>query len=225
MDGLFDLHQFLKFLHILAFVLWLGVDLGVYYAARYVADPRLATDERLRFLKLLMTLDMYPRSMLILTLPLGFQLASNLALIAVPDGTVALLWLVALAWFGLMWAVHSAGASPGAELLKRIDLGIRWTVLAGLALVGLWSLAAGRPVSEPWLAIKLVCFAGVIGLGLLLRGCVAQWVQGFALLATDKSQADTLIGQARTVGARYAMALWSLLVVMGYLGTMKPYVG
>jgi uncharacterized membrane protein len=224
MDGLFDPHQFFKFLHILAFVLWLGADLGVYHAARYVADGSLATDERLRFLKLLMALDMYPRSMLILMLPLGFQLASNLALIRVPDGAIALFWLIGLAWFGLMWAVHSAGSTPGGRVLKAIDLGLRWVVLALLLVAGLWSLATGRPITEPWLAIKLICFAGVIGLGLLLRGSVADWMRGFALLATDKPKGDTIIADARLIASRYALTLWGLLVVMGYLGTMKPFI-
>jgi hypothetical protein len=51
-----------QYLHILLFVYWLGADLGVFLAARYVARTDLSLDERLRFLDLLLKIDMGPRS-------------------------------------------------------------------------------------------------------------------------------------------------------------------
>ena len=43
-------------------------------------------------------IDLVPRSCLILLLPLGLQLASNLQLIALPAGSMALIWAAGIAW-------------------------------------------------------------------------------------------------------------------------------
>ena len=50
-----------QYAHILLFVYWLGADLGVSVASRYVARADLPLDERLRFLELLLKVDMGPR--------------------------------------------------------------------------------------------------------------------------------------------------------------------
>jgi hypothetical protein len=219
---MFDPHLMLVFLHIVGFVLWLGADLGVFYAARYVADGTLPLDERYRFLSLLMTLDMFPRSMLIIMLPLGLQLAVNLQMLRIDSGAMLFVWLGAAAWFSLMWAGHH---KPQLQALKQLDLGVRWLVLAGLVGVGFAALFGFGVEAERWIAVKMLAFAAVIALGLLLRGCVAQWMQGFALQASDKPRGDALIAAGRATGARFALLLWGFLLFMAYLGVMKPYLG
>lgn len=220
---LIDGHQLLKFLHILGFVYWLGGDLGVYVAARFVANGALPTEERLRFLSLLMTLDMFPRSMLILMLPMGFQLGVNLALIELPAEAMTAIWLGAALWFVLMWAAHGRERTPLGATLKNVDLAVRSGVMVALAGIALLSLTNAWPIIAAWVAVKVLLFALVIGLGLLLRAVVARWVTGFGLLATDKPAGDALIASAQITGARYARLLWSLLIVMGLLGTLKPF--
>lgn len=219
MLDLLDWHQLLKFVHILGFVLWLGGDLGVYVAARYVANGALALDERMRFMELLMTLDMFPRAMLILMLPVGLQLGVNLALIAMPALLMPLIWLLALVWFILMWRSH--GGSSG--LLRNVDLAVRGAVMTLLAAVALLSLVYGWPVVAPWLALKMLLFSAVIALGLLLRGVVKRWMTGFSLQESDKATGDAIIVSAHHAGARYARLLWALLILMGLLGTLKPF--
>jgi hypothetical protein len=221
-DVFFDSHLIVSFLHIVAFVYWLGGDLGVYVAAKYVADGKLPFDERMRFMQLLMTLDMFPRSCLILMLPLGFHLASDLAIINLSAAALLLIWLAAGAWFALMWLAHMKERAPSGPMLKKIDLGVRYVVLIVLLALGLWSLLRGTPVSEPWLALKLVAFAGVMTLGLLLRGCVTVWIQGFRLIPTDPDAGNALVTQGRLTAKRYALMLWALLLIMGFLGTVKP---
>ena len=58
-----------QYFHILLFVYWLGADLGVFLASRYVARADLPTPERLRFLEMLLKVDMGPRTALILMMP------------------------------------------------------------------------------------------------------------------------------------------------------------
>ncbi|MEO0410638.1 MAG: hypothetical protein AAF221_02200 [Pseudomonadota bacterium] len=207
--------------HVLLFVFWLGADFGVYYSAKYVARADLSKAERLRFLELLMRLDMYPRSSLILMLPVGFTLAhlAGWANVSVP--VLAAIWATGATWFILMWSVHK---NPQAIVLKRLDLGVRWAFISGLiALAGI-SLGAGVWTDQVWLSLKLVLFAGVIGLGLLLRGSVALWIKGFGLLESDPDAGNALVAKGHKEATRFAHTLWLLLVVMAFLGIAKPLI-
>ena len=212
----------MRFLHILIFVYRLGGDIGVYMAAGYVARGDLAYEERMRFLQLLLKLDMVPRYCLILMLPVGFQLATSLGYIVLPDVGMSLIWLAAAAWLALVVVVHKHERTPLGEKLKKLDLGVRYVVLFALLIAGVISLVSSHPVSTPWLAVKLILFAGVMTLGLLLRLCVGKWIAGFRLLNEDKEKAEALITEGRNTAANYARMLWALLIIMGFLGVTKP---
>jgi hypothetical protein len=220
MDVFFDSHLILNYLHILGMVYWLGADLGVYYASRYVADATLPTPERLRFAQLLLRLDVFPRTALILMLPIGFHLADQLALIALPRWGMSAIWLAALGWFALLWMGHG---KPAETWLAKADWLVRLFLVGLLAGTGVFSLWLQTPIQEPWLAMKLVLFAGVIALGLTLRQVVAQWRRGFALLDSDAEAGNGLIAASQKRGARQAQTLWALLILMGFLGSVKPF--
>lgn len=209
----------LTFFHVLLFVFWLGADLGVYYSAKYVARSDLEKPERLRFLELLLRVDMYPRSTLILMLPVGFSLAQVAGWAVMPAAALIGVWVAGLAWFVLMWSVHK---KPQALGLKKLDVMVRYSVIA--ALIGLAGLSFAKGVwsDQAWLAIKLVLFAAVMGLGLLLRGSVALWIQGFSLLEKDADAGNALIHKGHKEATRFAHTLWLLLIVMAFLGIAKP---
>lgn len=211
----------LNFFHILLFVYWLGGDLGVFYTAKYVARPDLSKPERLRFLELLMKVDMFPRMALVLMLPLGFTLAALRGSIALDGFGIVAIWVAGLLWFAMMLAEHSEGAPAW---LKRLDLGVRYGLLAGLAGLGILSLVIDAPIAEAWLAIKVVLFAVIIGLGLSLRAVVIDWVRGFGLLDSDPDEGNRLIVKGREAGALRALSLWACLILMAFLGVVKPVV-
>jgi hypothetical protein len=209
----------LTFFHVILFVFWLGADLGVYYSAKYVARGDLEKPERLRFLELLLRIDMYPRSTLILMLPVGFSLAQVSGWAEFPVSILAAIWAVGIAWFALMWSVHK---KPQALGLKKLDVAVRWAVMAGLLALSVLSLATGAWTSQAWLSIKLILFAGVMGLGLLLRGSVALWIQGFGKLESDQDAGNALIRKGHKEATRFAHTLWLLLCIMAFLGVAKP---
>jgi len=215
-----SLGSWLAFFHILLFVFWLGADLGVFYSAKYVARSDLSKAERLRFLDLLMRLDMYPRSTLILMLPVGASLAQANGWGQVSTAVMVEIWGAALAWFVLMWASHKR---PQDTWLKTLDLGLRYGVIGVLTVVAAFSFYQGTWTDQAWLSIKLLLFAGVIGLGLLLRGSVTLWMRGFALLDSDADAANQLIQQGHTSAQRFAHTLWLLLILMALLGVAKPF--
>lgn len=209
----------LTFFHVLLFVFWLGADLGVYYSAKYVARGDLSKPERLRFLELLLRIDMYPRSTLILMLPVGFSLAQVSGWAEFPAAALAAIWAFGIAWFVLMWSVHK---KPQALGLKKLDVAVRWAVMAGLLALAALSLSTGAWTSQAWLSIKLVLFAAVMGLGLLLRGSVALWIQGFGKLESDPDAGNALIHKGHKAATRFAHTLWLLLCIMAFLGVAKP---
>lgn len=220
-----DAHGILIFVHIVLMSYWLGGDLGVFLAANRVADPALPFDERMRFMKLLMILDMAPRTALVLMLPVGFHMAVNIGLITLPGWALGIIWASSVAWLVLTWVVSLSEGKLESSPLPKLDLWTRYLVLGALIALGILSLATGAPIFANWLAVKLLLFAGIITLGLLLRGAVAKWVIGFGRLAAEGStpEIEAIIGGARKTAARQALLLWGLVLVNGFLGVTQPF--
>ena len=212
----------LKFVHIVLFAYWLGADLGVYFAAHYVARADLEPAERLRFLGLLAKLDMGPRTALILMLPVGIHLGHLLGLIGLSGTLLALIWLVASGWLALTWYLYLAGARADA-MLRRIDFLLRVAVIFSTILAGITSLAGIGPVATGWLAVKFILFGGVVACGLMLRRTLRDWQRGFANLGTaGHDAANALIHPSAQTSHPWAYALWALLLTLAFLGTVKP---
>ena len=96
----------LKLAHLLLFVYWLGGDIGVFYSARYVRDRTLSREARLVAVKIMGWIDQIPRYCLVLMLPVGYTLARDIGVVQLPDIFMTGLWVVALAWLGMVWAIH-----------------------------------------------------------------------------------------------------------------------
>jgi hypothetical protein len=213
-----------QYVHILLFVYWLGADLGVFFAARYVARADLALDERLRFLELLLKVDMGPRTALILIIPVGFTLAGELGVVPFVDGWLPAIWLFCVAWLGLAWTLYLSPRGAAAATLQRVDRIVRQVVILLFLGLGIASLVGDGPIVAPWLAAKFVLFAGVVTIGLILRGVIREWVAGFAALRKGEhlDAANTMITRAHHRATRLAIALWVLVAATAFLGVTKP---
>jgi hypothetical protein len=221
-----------QYVHILLFVYWLGADLGVFLAARYVARADLPLAERLRFLDLLLKIDMGPRTALILMVPVGATLALKLGVADFLAGWLPLAWLASMAWLALAWLVALRPQHTSAAIWTSIDRAVRVAVATGFVAVGATSLLTGAPVFAPWLAVKLLLFGGVVTLGLLLRGVLRDWAAGFGSLrhAADGDSVAAAAANARIAAAQaratpYAMLLWLLVAAIAFLGVAKPVLG
>ena len=64
-----DFKDVLIFFHIILFVYWLGADLGVYYASKFVVKPELSIDARGMAAKIMEFVDLSPRVAIVLFLP------------------------------------------------------------------------------------------------------------------------------------------------------------
>lgn len=210
--------------HILLFAYWLGADLGVFYGAKVMARPGLSFEDRMRVREVVQVVDMAPRSALILMLPVGFQLATAWGS-PVTGGWLAALWAVAAGWFLLMWGVHLRAGRPGGEMLRRSDLAVRYVACATLIGAGLYALLTDRLFQPDWLALKVLLFGLVIASGIALRIVGAPW--GPAMLALkeggDVEAAEASIWATRQRVSVVVLFLWTLLFVLSFLGTTKPF--
>jgi hypothetical protein len=211
----------LTLLHVLILVYWLGGDLGAFYGSSFLTDPKRTLPERTMALKILNNVDMAPRTALILALPTGFGLACAKGWLTLPAYVPLLVALVCLVWLALAWSVHlSHGGNPG---IKRIDIAIRWVVLAVLFAAGGLGLA-GRIALPEFLALKMIILGACISLGLVVRRqlvplfpAVRSMISDGATPATDKAIAG-VISQTRPV----VMLLWALLLCAAWLGIATP---
>ncbi|MCC5867230.1 MAG: hypothetical protein JJU27_01850 [Gammaproteobacteria bacterium] len=222
---MFTTYALLNWLHIVLFAYWLGADFGVYYGAKVMARPGLSYADRMRIREIVMVVDLAPRAALILILPVGFHMAALAWDLPLGVVSLSVIWLLALLWLALMLSVHMQHGSPRGELLRRTDLWVRYIVLAGMLGLGGSSLLTGAPVAQPWLALKILLFAGIIALGLTLRVIAAAWGPALAQLRAERNvaAAEQVILATRQRAAVAALCLWGLLLVMSFLGTIKPF--
>ncbi len=212
----------LALLHILIPVYWLGGDLGAFYSAGFLIDPKRSVPERLLALTILNNIDMAPRTTLILALPTGVLLGWDKGWIHLPGFAVLTLWLAALAWLAIAWTLHLRHG--GAPRLRRVDLAIRWALLSALTAAGLLGLT--HLIALPlFIASKLLLLAAAVSMGLLVRrllvpllpAIVAMRRTGIATPDDDRAIAGVI---SRTRPA--VMAIWVLVLAASVLGFARP---
>lgn len=213
--------KMLTLLHLLIFTYWLGGDLGAFYASAFLTDRRRTVPERLLALTIINNVDMAPRTALILALPTGLLLAVEKGWLTLPAPVLAGVTVLALAWLALAWRVHLAHGA--AERARKLDIAVRWLMLAGLVGAGLATLT-GLLALPLFLGLKMLALAGCIALGLLVRALLVPMVPAIRQMAatgpTDQTDAAIAGVIARTRPA--VMSIWVLLLVAAVLGLATP---
>ena len=139
-------YQLLNFFHVVLFAYWLGGDLGVHLAARFAIRADLSLAEGMRFLTLILMIDLAPETAIVLTVPLGLTLASKAAWSGLNFYWLALIWFVALAWLYSIWRLHLFDIiKPGEDASSRpflhgFEHWVRNMTLAFSAAIGVTSL-------------------------------------------------------------------------------------
>jgi hypothetical protein len=218
-------YEALKVIHILLFVFWLGTDIGVFYIGLMIRQPRYGEGTRAALGKAMHFLDQFPRTSLILMVPvsIGLTRVGGWGLTGVPD---PVLWLVSS--LAIVWAAGSVkatgfGASPRAT--RAFFLGDRvfrlLLVALGLALI-IASLGAGGPIHGTWLLVKIALFATI-----LLAGAVIDFLPNpFADLADITTHGSTPEREARLrrgLGYIYPVVvyIYLALVAMAIFAVVK----
>ena len=212
--------------HLLLFVFWLGGDLGVFVLGQNFRRRSYSLPERLVLLKMLVAIDMGPRSAWALMVP------SSLTLLyagnwwpGLPLTAVIAAWAIGLAWLWLVWDAHAHDMTPRAARDRQIEGWLRWALTAFYLGLGGVSLATGEPLAPTWLATKALMFGAIFAAAIMIDHAFKPvGPQLMALIAQGSIDATEVPLRATMDGTRrWVMAVYALLFATSWLGVVKPF--
>lgn len=219
-------YSLVKWAHVLVMGYWLGSELVINALTHYITRAKsMPPAERMKLWDFLLDVDQHVRNAMIMSIPLGFTLASMLGLVPIHGIWMWLLWIGSALWFWFMWIVHWRRKAPEGPTLAKWDWRIRYALIAVFAGTGIWSLSTGWPYPAHWLALKVLLFAGAIVCGIFVRYCIRQAYRSAlpAIAAGRATDADNEEFRLLMICATWALVvLWVLLFTIGALGALKP---
>lgn len=226
----FDLHSFAILLHILLLTYWLGGDLGVFYASRYVTNPDVSPAGRAIAMKIMHMVDLAPRVCLILMLPSGVTLmaATDLGRDIFYGWPLALVWVAALIWLGIMLVDFFKRADRYADLVHKADWIVRIGLVIGLLGTSVYTLIVDEPfgvtTNPKWLAGKVAAYAICIFGGIMIRVSLRPFGPAFGKLMSEGSspEVEKGISGAMSRAVPYVFLIWAMVLVATFLGVVKP---
>jgi hypothetical protein len=219
--GLYDI---LVYAHVLAFVFWLGGDLGVAVLGAAFRDRSKSLETRLEILKLLAIVDMGPRTAWVAMVPLSITLVDVGGYWDAPNALVIGAWVVSAVWMWLTWSIHLKGPGGDTNALKSAELVIKIAITLGYGALGVSAIMGNGPLEANWLGYKALTFAGIFVVATMID--VASKPVGpllMKLIAEGSSdETEVPLRKAMDYARLYVWATYALLFVIGYLGSVKP---
>lgn len=217
-------------LHLLLLTYWLGADLGVFYSSRYVLRADLPPASRAVALRIMAWLDVTPRLCLVLFLPSGVTLMAldDYGRDTFSGWPLVVVWVAGLGWLGLVLADHLMHDSPLHGLVRRLDLWVRFGVVAVLLAASSYALVAAAPfgaeTNPKWLGAKVALYAIAIACGIAIRFRLRPFAPAFGQLMASGSTPDV---ERRVRGAivgsqPYVATIWICVLGSAVLGVVKP---
>lgn len=218
-------YQSLVYVHLLLFVLWLGADAGVFLLGQHFRKrDTYSLDQRVALLKLLVVVDMVPRTAWALMVPVSLTVASAGGMLIAPGWLVPGAWALGLVWLWLVWDSHLHEQTPRAARARRIEFWIKIAIMAGYLAIGVVSLLTGDPIALPWLAWKAVLF-GLIFVAAIMIDVMFKPVgpQLMRLLAEGSSDAtERPLRATMDLTRKWVFVVYALLLATSWLGVVKP---
>lgn len=215
-----NLESWVLVLHVLAWVFWLGTDVGVFLATRVSERGNLSVETRLTVLQVGMWLDRLPRiavpvvwtSGIILSVQLGVTLIP--LLVALPLGFI---WLIAT------WAIIM---QPPGSFLQRSGLRVQTIMYGGVILVmggggAYWLLTGALPL---WLALKWFAYVAIAIAALYLEKRFEPVVAAYGELASIGADDELNARISRGLKPVYSavLVIYAATLVAGICGIIKP---
>jgi len=220
------LYATLVYAHLLLFVLWLGGDLGVFVLGQHFRMRSYSLPERLTLLKLLVAIDMGPRSAWALMVPMSLTLLYAGGWWAgLPMAVVIAGWAVGLFWLWLVWDAHAHDMTPRAARDRRIEGWLRYGLTAFYLGLGGVSFATGAPLAEHWLAAKALLLGLIFAAAIMIDHAFKPvGPQLMALINGGSSNATEVPLRATMDGTRrWVFTVYALLFATSWLGSVKPF--
>lgn len=216
-------HELVLFAHQLLFVYWIGPDIGVYYLSGRVTNPELPAEQRLAAARTMATVDLVPRICLALMLTVGGVLTE---FVGVPHPTWQMAGIVLLGpvWLTIVLVAYFRRGTPVGGTVARLDLALRWALVAGILVSVGYSWTTGRLADTPWVAGKLLLFVAILVFGLLMRSRVQPMMDGIGKLAAGGGSPEVDAAMATSLARTkpFVLAMWLCLLLEGMLGVFQP---
>ncbi len=215
----------LVYVHLLLFVMWLGADVGVFLLGQHFRKREIYTlDQRIALLKLLVIVDLTPRTSWALMVPLSLSVSYMGGWWSVPLALVWAAWAIAGLWLWLVFDAHAHDMTPRAARNRQIESWIRYTLCAGYLWLGAESLLTGHPIAQGWLAWKALLFGLIFAAAIMIDYAFKPVGQQLGQLLAEGSSDATEVPLRRTMDHTrvWVWITYLLLLATSYLGAVKP---
>lgn len=211
--------------HLLLFVLWLGADVGVFVLGQHFRKRHVySLDQRLVLLKLLVIVDMVPRTAWALMVPMSLSVARMGGWWNVPAFIVAGMWVIGGFWLFLIWDAHWHDQTPRAARNRRVEFWLKLAIMAFYLWLGIESLLTGHPIALPWLAWKATLFGLIFAAAIMIDVAFKPVGPLLGKLIAEGSSDATELPLLHVMNAtrRWVWCVYLLLLATSWLGVVKP---
>ncbi len=216
-------YEIWKFLHICMFVFWLGTDMGVMLCSKKSTDSNLGVEARFQMLEMALKIEILPRIMWVMALPLGVHLSKSLGYIDPSSLTLTMMWV-----FTLMWLVINVGGAtnldkPWGQQLSKINRIVVASLGAGLIIVAATSFMGYGPYEPNSIALKVGLY-GLINLTILgIEIAFFPLGMAFERLATEGSspELESSITGGMNTTLKWVHATYIMIFIVAFIGVTK----
>jgi len=216
-------YEIWKFLHICMFVFWLGTDMGVMLCSKKSTDSNLGVEARFQMLEMALKIEILPRIMWVMALPLGVHLSKSLGYIDPSFLTLTMMWV-----FTLMWLVINVGGAlnldkPWGQQLSKINRIVVASLGAGLIIVAATSFTGYGPYEPNSIALKVGLY-GLINLTILgIEIAFFPLGMAFERLATEGSspELESSITGGMNTTLKWVHATYIMIFIVAFIGVTK----
>ncbi len=219
-------YQLLTFAHIMLFVFWLGGDLGVFILGQQSRRTHVySLQERLTLLKVLMMVDMGPRTCIALMVPVSLMMARFGGWWLVPTWLLVLGWVIGGVLFAAYWIAFFRQGTSEAAIAKKVDFWLQIMLALFYAGIAVTSLASNRPFAQDWLAAKTFLYSLIFVMSIMIdfsyRPIGPALQRLIAQGSSPETDAPVLAIQNRT--RKWVLSIYVLLFLIGFVGAVKPF--
>lgn len=216
----------LVFVHLLLFVLWLGADVGVFMLGQHFRRRTVySLDQRMVLLKLLVEVDMVPRTAWALMVPISLSVVTLGGYWAMPDWLLVGAWIVGGVWLWLVWDAHLHDQTPRAARHRKVEFWLKIALALFYFGLGAVSLQTGSPLAGGWLGLKALMFGIIFAAAIMIDVAFKPVGPQLGRLITEGSSDTTEIPLLATMNRTrvWVWIVYLLLLITAYLGLVKPF--
>lgn len=219
-------YQFLVFIHLLLFVLWLGADVGVFLLGQHFRKrEKYDLSQRMVLLQLLVNLDMVPRSAWALMVPITISMLAVGDYWALTTWWLLLAWIIGGFWLWLAWDAHIHDQTTRATRDRKIEFVLKILLTIFYLGLGVTSFVTGEPLMPAWLASKAFLFGLIFAAAIMIDVTFKPVGGHLGRLLSEGSSDETEVPLLKTMNRTriWVWAVYALLFMNAFIGNIKPF--